>query len=61
MKGILLSLGLYDANWIVDSEESKSTSGYGFTLTCGFVVGRFPNKHIAQFIMESESIALDKA
>ena len=38
--------GLCDANWIVDSEESKSTSGYVFTLARGFVSGSFSDKHI---------------
>ena len=29
--------GYSDANWIIDSEETKSTSGYIFTLAGGVV------------------------
>ena len=54
--------GYSDANWIADFEESKSTSGYVFTLT-GAVVSWKSSKQtcIARSTMESEFIALDKA
>ena len=54
--------GYSDANWIADSEESKSTSGYVFTLA-GAAVSWKSSKQtcIARSTMESEFIALDKA
>ena len=53
--------GYSDANWIVDSEESKSTNGYVFTLG-GAAVSWKSSKQtcIARSIMESEFIALNK-
>ena len=50
------------ANWIADSEESKSTSGYLFTLG-GAAVSWKSSKQtcITRSTMESEFIALDKA
>jgi len=29
--------GYINANWIIDSDESKSTSGYVFTLGCATI------------------------
>ncbi|XP_038693051.1 secreted RxLR effector protein 161-like [Tripterygium wilfordii] len=54
--------GYSDANWISDSEESKSTSGYVFTLG-GAAISWKSSKQtcIARSTMESEFIALDKA
>ena len=54
--------GYSDANWIADSEESKSTSRYVFTLA-GAAVSWKSSKQtcIARSTMESEFIALDKA
>ena len=54
--------GYIDANWIADSEESKSTSGYVFTLG-GAAVSWKSSKQtcIARSTIESEFIALDKA
>ena len=54
--------GYSDANWITDSEESKSISGYVFTLA-GATVSWKSSKQtcIARSTMESEFIALDKA
>ncbi|KAL6327095.1 hypothetical protein AAG906_014339 [Vitis piasezkii] len=51
-----------DANWISDSLESKSTSGYIFTLG-GTTISWKSSKqtYIARSTMESEFIALDKA
>ena len=51
--------GYSDANWISDMKDTKSTSGYVFTLG-GAVVSWKSSKH-ARSTMESEFIALDKA
>ena len=54
--------GYNDANWISDSKDSKSTSGYVFTLG-GATVSWKSSKQtcIARSTMESEFIAIDKA
>ena len=53
--------GYYDANWISDTKDSKSTSGYLFTLDGGEVSWKSSKKTcIARSTMESEFIALDK-
>ena len=54
--------GYSDANWISDSKDSKSTSGYVFTVG-GAAVSWKSSKQtcIARSTMESEFIALDKA
>ncbi|CAL9011582.1 unnamed protein product [Prunus brigantina] len=54
--------GYSDANWISDSTETKSTSGYVFTLG-GAAVSWKSSKQtcIARSTMESEFVALDKA
>ncbi|KAK6146502.1 hypothetical protein DH2020_020371 [Rehmannia glutinosa] len=54
--------GYCDANWILDSKDSKSTSGYVFTIG-GAAVSWKSSKQtcIARSTMESEFIALDKA
>ena len=54
--------GYNDANWIFDSTETKSTSGYVFTLG-GAAISWKSSKQtcIARSTMESEFIALDKA
>ena len=53
--------GYCDANWISDSKDSKSTSGYLFTLGGGAVSWKSSKKTcIARSTMESEFIALDK-
>ena len=51
-----------DANWIFDTKDSKSTSGYVFTIG-GAVISWKSSKQtcIARSTMESEFIALDKA
>ena len=53
--------GYSDANWISDIKDSKSTSGYVFTLA-GATVSWKSSKQtvIARSTMESEFIALDK-
>ena len=53
--------GYSDANWISDIKDSKSTSGYVFTLA-GAAVSWKSSKQtvIARSTMESEFIALDK-
>ena len=53
--------GYRDANWISDTSDSKSTSGYVFTLS-GVAVSWKSSKQtcIARSTMESEFIALDK-
>jgi len=54
--------GYNDANWITDSDESKSTSGYVFTLGGATVSWKSSKQiYIAYSIMESEFIDLDKA
>ncbi|CAA7023934.1 unnamed protein product [Microthlaspi erraticum] len=54
--------GYSDANWISDSKNSKSTSGYVFTLG-GAAISWKSSKQtlLARSTMESEFIALDKA
>ena len=54
--------GYSDANWISDTKDTKSMSGYVFTLG-GATVSLKSSKQtcIARSIMESEFIALDKA
>ena len=53
--------GYNDANWISDADETKSTSGYIFTLGGGVVSRKSSKKtYIAQSTMESEFIALEK-
>ena len=52
--------GYSDANWITDSDESKSTSGYIFTLGDATVTWKsFKQTCIARFAMESEFIVLN--
>jgi len=47
--------GYSDANWIFDSNETKSTSGYVFTLGGGVVTWRSARQTIiARSTMESE-------
>ena len=54
--------GYCDANWISDTKDSKSTSGYPFTLGGGAVSWKSSKQTcIARSTMESEFIALDKA
>jgi len=54
--------GFSDANWIYDSDETKSTSGYVFTLAGGAVSWKFAKQTIiSHSIMEAEIIALDTA
>ena len=54
--------GYCDANWIFDTKDSKSTSGYLFTLGSGAVSWKSSKQTcIARSTMESEFIALDKA
>jgi len=52
--------GYNNANWISDSDETKSTSGYVFTLCGGAVAWRSVRQIIiARSTMESEFVALD--
>ncbi|KAG7552374.1 Zinc finger CCHC-type [Arabidopsis thaliana x Arabidopsis arenosa] len=54
--------GYSDANWISGSTDSKSTSGYVFTLGGGAVSWKSSKQTcIARSTMESEFIALDSA
>ena len=54
--------GYSDANWISDSDETKSTSGYVFTLGGGAVAWRSAKQTIiARSTMESEFVALEMA
>ncbi|XP_073129639.1 secreted RxLR effector protein 161-like [Henckelia pumila] len=54
--------GFYDANWISDTKDSKSTSGYVFTIGGGAVSWRSSKQTcIARSTVQSEFIALDKA
>ena len=54
--------GYSDANWITGSKDTKSTSGYLFTLGGGAVSWKSSKQTcIARSTMESEFIALDKA
>ena len=53
--------GYCDANWISDTKDSKSTSGYVFTIGGGAVSWKSTKQTcIARSTMESEFIALDK-
>jgi len=54
--------GYNDANWIFDSDETKSTSGYVFTLGGGVVTWRSTRQTIiARSTMEYEFAALEMA
>ena len=54
--------GYSDANWISDSDELKSTSGYVFMLAGGAISWKSTKQTcIARSTMESEFIALEKA
>ena len=54
--------GYSDANWISDTKDSRSTSGYVFTLGSAAVSWKSSKQTcIARSTMESEFIALDKA
>jgi hypothetical protein len=54
--------GYCDANWILGSNETKSTSGYVFTIGGGAVTSRSAKQTIiAKSTMESEFIALELA
>ena len=54
--------GYSDANWISDSDEIKSTSGYVFTLAGGAISWKSAKQTIiARSTMESEFIALELA
>ena len=54
--------GYSDANWISDTKDTKSMSGYVFTLGGVAVSWKFSKQTcIARSTMESEFIALDKA
>ena len=53
--------GFSDANWILDSDEMKSTSGYIFTLGGGVVSWKFAKQTcITRSNMETKFIALEK-
>ncbi|KAJ9536149.1 hypothetical protein OSB04_un000673 [Centaurea solstitialis] len=53
--------GYSDANWISDIKDSRSTSGYVFTLGSATISWKSSKKTIiAISTMESEFIALDK-
>jgi len=54
--------GYSDANWISDSDETKCTSGYVFTLGGDAVTWRSARQTIiARSTMESEFVALKMA
>ena len=54
--------GYCDANWISNTKDSKSTSGYLFTLDGGAVSWKSSKQTcIARSTMESKFIAIDKA
>ncbi|KAG8655919.1 hypothetical protein MANES_04G087216v8 [Manihot esculenta] len=54
--------GYSDTNWISDSDEIKSTSGYVFTLGGGAITWKLNKQNIiAKSTMESEFIALELA
>ena len=54
--------GFSDANWNSDSDETKSTSGYVFTLAGGAVSWKSAKQTIiSRSTMEAEIIALDTA
>ena len=53
--------GYYDANWISDTDEVKSTSEYMFTLVERVVSWKlFKLTCIVRFIIESKLVALEK-
>ncbi|XP_031090964.1 secreted RxLR effector protein 161-like [Ipomoea triloba] len=53
--------GYSDASWILDIKDSKSMSGYVFTLAGATIVWKSSKQIvIAKSTMESEMIALDK-
>ena len=61
-KYLVVLEGYCDVNWISDTKDSKSTSGYLFTLGGGVVSWKsFKKTCIARSTMEYEFIALDKA
>ncbi|WVZ07142.1 hypothetical protein V8G54_020488 [Vigna mungo] len=54
--------GYSDANWISDSDETKSTSGYVYTLGGGAITWRSVRQTIiARSTMESEFVSLEMA
>ena len=54
--------GYSDANWISDSDETKSTDGYVFTLGGGVITWRSTRQTIiATSTMESDFVALELA
>ncbi|XP_075092318.1 secreted RxLR effector protein 161-like [Nicotiana tabacum] len=54
--------GYSDANWISDSDETKFTSGYVFTLGGGAISWKLAKQTIiARSTMESEFVALELA
>ncbi|KAF3685899.1 hypothetical protein FXO37_00155 [Capsicum annuum] len=54
--------GYSDANWITESNEVKSTSGYIFTIGGGVVSWKSSKQtYISRSTMESEFFSLDKA
>ena len=59
--GVLAVLeGFCDANWISDSDETKATSGYVFTLGGGAIAWKSSKQSIiSRSTMEAEFIALD--
>jgi hypothetical protein len=54
--------GFSDANWISDSDQMKSTSGYVFTLAGGAVSWRSSKQSVlTRSTKEAELVALDSA
>jgi hypothetical protein len=54
--------GFSDANWISDSDQMKSTSGYVFTLAGGVVSWRSSKQTVSTHsTKEAELVALDSA
>ena len=54
--------GFSDTNWIFDSDEMKSTSGYSFTLRGGVISWKSAKQTcITRSTMKTEFIALEKA
>jgi hypothetical protein len=52
--------GFSDANWIFDSDQMKSISGYVFTLASGVVSWRSSKQTVStRSTMEAELVALD--
>ena len=61
-KYLVVLEGYCDANWISDSTDSKSTSGYVLTLGSAIVSWKSSKQtYIARSTMEVEFVALDKA